>query len=107
MGATWFLDMSKNGNLGRMALNWLRAWPTMVCEGKRTGASAGTAQTRWIARRGAKSNTDQRRANKGRTSAPRRISLIDARSITAMRQDQTRYGTTAIKVGNGPLNFAR
>ena len=107
MGATWFLDMSKNCNLGRMALNWLRAWPTMVCEGKRTGASAGTAQTRWIARRGAKSNTDQRRANKGGTSAPRRISLIDARSITAMRQDQTRYGTTAIKVGNGPLNFAR
>ena len=56
---------------------------------------------------GAKSNTNQRRANKGGTSAPRRISLIDARSITAMRQDQTRYGTTAIKVGNGPLNFAR
>ena len=54
MGATWFLDMSKNCNLGRMALNWLRAWPTMVCEGKRTGASAGNVQTRWIARRGGK-----------------------------------------------------
>ena len=56
---------------------------------------------------GGKSNTGHNSANEGGTSAPRRISLIDARSITAMRQDQTRYGTTAIKVGNGPLNFAR
>ena len=58
---------------------------------------------------GAKSNTDQDSANKGGASAPRIRSLIAARSIMAMRQDQTCYGTTTLTVGpraNAPLSSA-
>ena len=70
------LGMAKNGNLGRMALNWFwgrgQQGPTMVCENKRAGAGADAAQTRWIVRwGGAKSNTGRRSASKGGTRVPR------------------------------------
>ena len=80
------------------------------CDDKCAGASADAIHPRWIARLGGKSNTGQSSANEGGTSAPRARSLIAARSIMAMRQDQTRYGTTTLTVSpraNGPLSFAR
>ena len=61
---------------------------TMVCEDMRTGAGADTVQTRWIARWGG-----------GGMATPRSRSLIDACSITAMHQDQTRYGAATLTVG--------
>ena len=110
MGAAWLWTWPKNDSLGNMALNWFRAWSTMGCDDKCAGASADAIHPRWIARLGGKSNTGQSSANEGGTSAPRARSLIAARSIMAMRQDQTRYGTTTLTVSpraNGPLSFAR
>ena len=102
---------------GQKTTAWA-TWPsTGFGHGQQWGASTSAlAQAPILSKldgsrggRRAKSNTDQRSTNKGGTRAPRAKSLIAARSITAMRQDQTRYGTTARTVGpraNGPLNSA-